>query len=666
MVRMMIPDELKALPEWVKVKPGGKEPAGGKGWQNDRHTWEEIPAPYNKGLWLKETPYLCIDGDRVLKSNSPLVYVDEWAKDFFTRLLQTGTYAELSHSGKGLHVFFKVDPAGAYHGHLEKLKDMTKAKGDNFAYCLPGHEVKAGEKPPMIELFYHCGQQIFLTGRAIGGDTIAPPPSMLNELLEHMPAFIVPPHQQETEQVFGWSESFTCGGEVARLSNSAAADYDVQRAAAMLEYIDPAGLSYHDWIKVGQILHDLGADISVWDAWSQRDPGRYKGGREITGKWASFRGCNGGATIATLHTMAKASGYNERDFAREWHQQHPETVDPARDFFDLGPDEAPAESKPAEAAPPAPKENKPAKIENPWETGVARLLERLNAGDYIPIPTGIDCIDNFLSGGIMRRTVMTIGAPPGAGKSALAQNIVESMARTNEDFSCLYFCFEMGQDILQARSISRMLHQMGRDITTLDVLRNSKPGVLESVGMYGREIASKVAYIGLGDGVKDRTLEAMREVVLKACAYNKSIGRPAPAIVCDYIQLVESPGKDEQESIKDTMGALKSYAVANNTFVIGIVANNRESNKSGEVSMFSGRGSSSIEYGADVCLSLVRTNKLDNSVPDKSKYMSLVITKGRFYGTDDNQAHFTFNGAFAEFVPKDSDDFDNLIDDFLE
>jgi replicative DNA helicase len=138
--------------------------------------------------------------------------------------------------------------------------------------------------------------------------------------------------------------------------------------------------------------------------------------------------------------------------------------------------------------------------------------------------------------------------------------------------------------------------------------------------------------------------------------YNASIGRPAPVIVCDYLQLVDVDGKDEQEGLKVVMESLKEFAVKYNTVVIGIVANNRESNKSGGVSLYAGRGSSSIEYGADIVLGLAYTELLDNDkleAPTDKKKRSLVMTKGRFY-QQDARADFIFNGAYSEFVPVDS------------
>lgn len=46
----------------------------------------------------------------------------------------------------------------------------------------------------------------------------------------------------------------------------------------LLEYIDPAALSYTEWVSVGMALKHEGYDAHHWDAWSRRDMARYHAG----------------------------------------------------------------------------------------------------------------------------------------------------------------------------------------------------------------------------------------------------------------------------------------------------------------------------------------------------------------------------------------------------
>ena len=46
----------------------------------------------------------------------------------------------------------------------------------------------------------------------------------------------------------------------------------------MLDYIDPAGLDYNEWLSVGMALKEEGKTPEVWERWSERDSLRYHPG----------------------------------------------------------------------------------------------------------------------------------------------------------------------------------------------------------------------------------------------------------------------------------------------------------------------------------------------------------------------------------------------------
>lgn len=624
----MIPKELQDQRQWIKLPPGQKftkEP----NWQKHPLGWNDIQEPYGRGFLLLGTPYLCIDGDHVLKDGE---FVTPWAKSFFESLLDMGTYAEESLSGTGIHVFFKLDPSKTYGGLLDKLKGMTAKGGTYYNYTLPGFEDMPKANRPHVEIFYNAGQQICLTGKSLAGSTILHAPSEVNGLLEKMAAFIVPPAEPR---------------QAATLPEIPP-DYDRQRVLTMLDYIDPASVDYQDWVKVGAVLKDQGIDVSVWDAWSQRDTARYKGAREIDSKWASFRG--GGATIASLHSMAKAGGYSEKDFAREWYREHPTAVDPAKDFFDLGPEESPAGGtiSPQDSAPVI----RQAEMPDPFAGGTSELVEAVKSKAYEPVPTHIWNIDEVLSGGLIRKQIFCIGGEPGSGKSSLSQQIAESMIQHNPEATCLYFCYEMSKDQLQARGISRLLHQeKGLTLRALDILRG-KEGWQEGEEQYREQIAGRLAYYTLANKLKSCDLKETIEHMEYAAKYNYAHGRPAPLVVIDYLQLVTVEGLEERLAIKAAIVALKAYAMRHNTNVIAVQAQNRDTNKAGTVSMFGGLGSSSLEYTADIMAVISQTDVLDKIEPVRKYMKSLSLVKGRWTGTD-SRADFVFHGAYNDFEPVD-------------
>lgn len=76
----------------------------------------------------------------------------------------------------------------------------------------------------------------------------------------------------------------------------------------LLQYIDPAGLSYSEWCGIGMALKDAGYPVSVWDSWSARDGARYHAG-ECAKKWHSFNGSDTPVTAGTIVHMAIENGW---------------------------------------------------------------------------------------------------------------------------------------------------------------------------------------------------------------------------------------------------------------------------------------------------------------------------------------------------------------------
>lgn len=77
----------------------------------------------------------------------------------------------------------------------------------------------------------------------------------------------------------------------------------------LLDYIDPSSLDYQEWCSVGMALNEEGYTDADWDAWSQRDVGRYHAG-ECFKKWDTFRGTSQPVTAGTIVQMAKDQGWS--------------------------------------------------------------------------------------------------------------------------------------------------------------------------------------------------------------------------------------------------------------------------------------------------------------------------------------------------------------------
>lgn len=80
--------------------------------------------------------------------------------------------------------------------------------------------------------------------------------------------------------------------------------YDIKE---LLDYIDPAGLDYQEWVNVGMALKESGYTAADWDMWSRQD-GRYHKG-ECFRKWESFHGSTTPVTAGTIVQMARENGW---------------------------------------------------------------------------------------------------------------------------------------------------------------------------------------------------------------------------------------------------------------------------------------------------------------------------------------------------------------------
>ena len=89
----------------------------------------------------------------------------------------------------------------------------------------------------------------------------------------------------------------------------------------MLNYINPAELSYQEWVNVGMALKAEGFTAADWDAWSRNDT-RYKSG-ECFRKWGTFQRSGAeGVSGGTIYEYAVRGGYAPKstapDRALEW------------------------------------------------------------------------------------------------------------------------------------------------------------------------------------------------------------------------------------------------------------------------------------------------------------------------------------------------------------
>lgn len=245
------------------------------------------------------------------------------------------------------------------------------------------------------------------------------------------------------------------------------------------------------------------------------------------------------------------------------------------------------------------------------ESGLDSFIQDLKTERYKPIETGVKFIDTLLSGGFIRGTLVTMGAAPGMGKTALTQFIFESIAAKGS--TALYINLEMSRDQLIARSLSKHAYKINNyfNLDALKILQGYrwKPEeeviIKQALTEYRKRTGGRLIYNP--EGINNQ-LSVILELIEEVCSECTREGKEAPIICIDYLQIITNDFiKDPTEGVKDAIYRFKEIALRYNTTVFVILANNRDSNKRGEASLESGRDTSALEYSADINIGLTYT-----------------------------------------------------------
>lgn len=233
--------------------------------------------------------------------------------------------------------------------------------------------------------------------------------------------------------------------------------------------------------------------------------------------------------------------------------------------------------------------------------------------------TGFPSLDERLSGGFHSKKLIFLGAISSLGKTSLALQIADNVARLGRDV--LIFSLEMDSDELLAKSISREMYLLSCGDVVKEKYRLTTQDILSgNIGMIGesrralyddalestKEINDHLFYyIGENDVDIDKIRE-ITEIHIKA-------RKTAPLVIVDYLQILRASEDalqrrlDKRLLTDDDVTKMKVLARDLNIPVLAISAFNRDSYLR-PVSSSSFKESSGIEYSSDVLLGLQYLN----------------------------------------------------------
>jgi len=241
-------------------------------------------------------------------------------------------------------------------------------------------------------------------------------------------------------------------------------------------------------------------------------------------------------------------------------------------------------------------------------------------GEYQPMPLGFTPLDKTLGTGLRPGELLLIGGAQGTGKTTMALQMARNVASGGQA-NVLYLCFEHEEEYLLNRlvamesALAHLPHKTGA-IKIQDV-RKEIMGTWMAEGGGNPQLASnprlrpsldRIARYGqnlflLRGSQTASTIDNIRTLV----EHHKQLsGDRRLLVIVDYLQKVPQVPEPTTEAEKVTVvvNGLKDIALSESVPLIAIVAADKEGLKAQRLRNFHLRGSSAINYEADVILIL--------------------------------------------------------------
>lgn len=286
-----------------------------------------------------------------------------------------------------------------------------------------------------------------------------------------------------------------------------------------------------------------------------------------------------------------------------------------------------------------------------------------NQDNNKPQTTGIKPLDDLLGGGLYKKQLVVIGAKSGIGKTTLALQIADNVAKEGNDV--LVFSLEMAKEELIARSISRLMFLKAIDekIGTYHAL--SQRDILRGIGLYKEGVEAQVTkdlyqkalneykdtiasnmYIEELDIENSITIEKIRERVQEQVKITKK----QPLVIIDYLQIIQNKDKylSDKQAIDKIVVGLKRLARDENITIILISSFNRTSYNQ-ESTNASFKESGSIEYTSDITIAIDKTDS-----KEYNDVMTIKTMKNR-NNKPQKLTNVTFYGKYSYYGFKESE-----------
>ena len=293
------------------------------------------------------------------------------------------------------------------------------------------------------------------------------------------------------------------------------------------------------------------------------------------------------------------------------------------------------------------------------------FFQKSEEGKFKPISTGFKNFDSIINGGLQKQSLVVIGGGSSMGKTTFTINLALNLLKQNKKI--IYYSLEMSEEQIQSKIFSNIAYTTGRKSISSDRFFN----------LYDTNTMTEASKKQILEIIKARTeiqnlfvihqSNLLDDIIQKVEQINKALKEKeeeSPILIIDYLQYLQGKQKeDTQALIKRATAFFKNYAIENDSIVIVLTANNRESTKEKQKTMFSGgRDSSDIEYSSDYNLQInfaeweeykgnnreVELHSLQELKEMNPKEISFTLHKARM-GQSGKVMKFSFDGITNTF-----------------
>lgn len=277
----------------------------------------------------------------------------------------------------------------------------------------------------------------------------------------------------------------------------------------------------------------------------------------------------------------------------------------------------------------------PASIQEAMTRYIDLLDERhQGTAKTLGMPTGLADLDKILNGGLRRGGLITVGARPGMGKSALAETIACNMSLT---YSVLFLSMEMPESEVTERAVANWGKISATNLATASLAQDD----WSRITFAAQRAMDATLYIDDQPGL------TLLEVATKSRGVKRKHG--LDVLIVDYLQLMSGSEEKRYQQIEAITKGLKILAKTLNIAVLALSQFSREiekrPNPRPKPSDF--RDGGSIEQDSDVLLGLYREEQDKPEQENLKGYAELFVMKNRQGKT--GQVSLTYQGEWMRF-----------------